>query len=161
MAIGENSTIDFFGTQTQVTVASPGAVSSGSFSAASDVNDWTNSDDAPFAMFVLVLQDLTAAASAGEAVNLYCKPLNVVNTTGDHQGPNSNVPTIYLGSFLVDAVDPAATDDNYVLGPVRLPNTKSGQEYEFYIENTMTPGIDAADWELWITPMTYGPHPAA
>lgn len=159
MAIGADSTIDFFGTQDQVTVASPGSVANGAFSAASDVNDWTNDDDAPFAMFVLVLQDLSGAATAGDTIGLYCKPLNVVNTTGDHQGPNTNVETIYLGSFVVDAVDPAATDDNYVLGPVRLPNTKSSQEYEFYIKNNLTTvSIDAADWELWITPMTYGPH---
>jgi hypothetical protein len=157
MAIGTNDTIHKFGTQTQITASGPGAVSSGSFSVAGDVNDWTNSDDAPFAAFVLVLQDLSAAPSAGEVINLYAKPLNIVNTTGDHQGPNSNVPTIYLGSFAVDTVDPAATDDNYALGPVALPNTKSGQEYEFYIENATSVGIDAADWELWITPVTYGP----
>ena len=159
MAIGADSAIAFFGTQDEVTVASPGAVSNGAFSAASDVNDWTNDDDAPLAMFVLVLQDLSGAATAGDTIDLYCKPLNVVNTTGDHQGPNANCLSIYLGSFLIDAVDPAATDDNYVLGPVALPNTKTSQEYEFYIYNNLTTvGIDAADWELWITPMTYGPH---
>ena len=159
MAISTDSAIAFFGTQDEVTVASPGSVANGAFSAASDVSDWTNDDDAPLAMFVLVLQDLSGAATAGDTIDLYCKPLNVVNTTGDHQGPNSNLKTIYLGSFMVDAVDPAATDDNYVLGPVSLPNTKTSQEYEFYIYNNLTTvSIDAADWELWITPMTYGPH---
>lgn len=159
MAIGTDDGIHKFGTQTQVTVASPGSVANGAFSAASDVNDWTNSDDAPQAMFVLVLQDLSAAATAGDTIGLYCKPLNVVNTTGDHQGPNTNVPTIFLDAFVIDAVDPAATDDNYVLGPVNLPNTKTSQEYEFYIKNDLTTvSIDAADWELWITPLTMGPH---
>ena len=159
MAISTDSAIAFFGTQDEVTVASPGSVANGAFSAASDVSDWTNDDDAPLAMFVLVLQDLSGAATAGDTIDLYCKPLNVVNTTGDHQGPNSNLKTIYLGSFMVDAVDPAATDDNFVLGPVSLPNTKTSQEYEFYIYNNLTTvSIDAADWELWITPMTYGPH---
>ena len=159
MAIGTDDVIDKFGTQDQLTVASPGSVANGAFSAASDVNDWTNDDDAPLAMFVLVLQDLSGAATAGDTIGLYCKPLNVVNTTGDHQGPNTNCPTIYLGSFQIDAVDPAATDDNYVLGPVRLPNTKTSQEYEFYIKNDLTTvSIDAADWELWITPLSAGPH---
>jgi hypothetical protein len=159
MAIGTDAAIHFFGTQTEVTVASPGAVANAAFSAASDVSDWTNSDDAPMAAFVLVLRDLSGAATAGDTIDLYCKPLNIVNTTGDHQGPNANCKTIYLGSFVIDAVDPAATDDNYLLGPVGLPNTKTSQEYEFYIYNNLTTvGIDAADWELWVTPVTYGPH---
>jgi len=159
MAISTNAAIHFWGTQTQLTVASPGAVSNGAFSAASDVNDWTNSDDAPLAMFVLVLQDLSGSATANDTIDLYCKPLNVVNTTGDHEGPSTTLKSIYLGSFLVDSGDPAATDENYVLGPVALPNTKTSQEYEFYIYNNLTTvGIDAADWELWITPMTIGPH---
>jgi hypothetical protein len=159
MAIGTDDAIHKFGTQDQVTVASPGSVANGAFSAAGDVTDWTNDDDAPMAIFVLVLQDLSGAATAGDTIDLYCKPLNVVNTTGDHQGPGTNIESIYLGSFLVDAVDPAATDDNYVLGPVGLPNTKSSQEYEFYIYNNLTTvSIDAADWELWVTPVTYGPH---
>lgn len=159
MAIGTNDAIHKFGTQDQVTVASPGSVANAAFSAAGDVNDWTNDDDAPLAIFVLVLQDLSGAATAGDTIDLYCKPLNVVNTTGDHQGPNTNCRSIFLGSFIIDAVDPAATDDNYVLGPVALPNTKTSQEYEFYIYNNLTTvSIDAADWELWITPVTYGPH---
>ena len=159
MAIGTDAAIQFFGTQDEVTVASPGAVANGALSAAGDVSDWTNDDDAPLAMFVLVLQDLSGAATAGDTIDLYCKPLDVVNTSGDHQGPTSTLKTIYLGSFAVDSVDPAATDDNYVLGPVALPNTKTSQIYEFYIFNNLTTvGIDAADWELWITPLTYGPH---
>jgi hypothetical protein len=159
MAIGTGDAIHKFGTQDQVTVASPGSVANGAFSAAGDVNDWTNDDDAPMAIFVLVLQDLSGAATAGDTIDLYCKPLNVVNTTGDHQGPNANTLSIHLGSFLIDAVDPAATDHNYVLGPVGLPNTKTSQEYEFYIYNNLTTvSIDAADWELWITPVSYGEH---
>ena len=159
MAIGTDDLIVKFGTQDQVTVASPGSVANGAFSAAGDVNDWTNDDDAPMAMFVLVLQDLSGAATAGDSIGLYCKPLNFVNTTGDHQGPNTNLPTIYLGSFVVDAVDPAASDDNYGLGPILLPNYYTSQVFEFYIENNLTTvSIDAADWELWITPISYGPH---
>lgn len=160
MAIGSNDVIMKFGTQDEVTVASPGSVANGAFSAASDVSDWTNDDDATLAIFVLVLQDLSGAATAGDTIDLYCKPLNMVNSTGDHQGPNANCLSIYLGSFVIDAVDPAATDDNYVLGPVSLPNVKTSQEYEFYIYNNLTTvSIDAADWELWVTPLSYGPHP--
>ena len=158
MTIASKDAIYKFGTQTQLTVASPGSVANGAYSAASDVNDWTNTDDAPLASFVLVVQDLSAAATAGDSIGLYCKQLNIVNSTGDHQGPNSNLGTHYMGSFQVDAVDPGATDDNYTLGPVALPVIKSQQEFEFYIKNDLTTvSIDAADWELWITPMTMGP----
>lgn len=159
MAIGSNDAIYKFGTQTELTVASPGSVANGAFSAASDVSDWTNSDDAPLASFVLVLQDLSAAPTEGDAIGLYCKPLNIVNTTGDHYGPViDDCETIYMGSFTVSDLDPAATDDNYMLGPLPLPVVKSSQEFEFYIKNDMTTvSIDAADWELWITPLTVGP----
>jgi hypothetical protein len=160
MAITTDDTIHKFGTQDTLTVAVPGAVANGAFSAASDVNDWTNDDDAPLAIFILSLEDLSGAATAGDTIDLYCKPLNIIYTTGDHQGPNANCLTIYLGSFVVDAVDPAGTGDYYVLGPVALPNTKTSQEYEFYIYNNLTTvGIDAADWELRITPISFGPHP--
>jgi len=159
MAIGTDDAIHKFGTQDELTAPSVGSVANGAFSAASDVVDWTNDDDAPLAVFVLVLKDLSAAATAGDMIDLYCKPLNIVNTTGDHQGPNANTPSIYLGSFVIDAVDPAATADNYLLGPVALPNSKTSQEYDFYIfNNTASISIDTADWELWITPVSYGPH---
>ena len=157
MAIGTDDLIHKFGTQDEVTVASPGAVSDGAFSAAGDVSDWTNDDDAPLAAFVLILQDLSAAPSATNTVDLFCKPLNVQGTD-DHQGPNANVETIWLGSFVIDQVDPAATDDAYVLGPVPLPNVATSQVYEFYIKNNLGVSIDAADWELWVTPVTLGPH---
>lgn len=157
MAIGTDAAIHFWGTEDQLTVATPGAVAAGAFSVAGDVNDWTNDDDAPMAMFKLALIDLTAAPTAGETVGLYCKPLNI-ESTSDFQGPTANLQELYLGSFTVDAVDPAATADYYLLGPVDLPNYKTSQEYEFYIFNNMTPGIDAADWDLWITPMAFGPH---
>lgn len=160
MAIGAGDLIDMFGTATKVTTATPGSVAAGSFSVAGDVNDWTNTDDAPMAQFVLVLLDLSGAATAGDYVELFAKPLNIVNTTDDHQGPNANAPTIYLDSFRVDAVDPAATGDAYSLpAPVRLPNCKTQQEYEFYIRSQLTTvSIDVNDWELWVIPMTGGPH---
>ena len=158
-AISTDAIINFFGTMDEVTVASPGSVANGAFSAAGDVSDWTNDDDAPMAMFVLVLQDLSGAATAGDTIELYAKPLNI-DGTNDHQGPNANVKTIFLGVFVIDAVDPAATDDVYLLGPVALPNMKTSQEYEFYIYNNLTTvSIDAADWELWVIPTTVGPHP--
>ena len=164
MAIAENAVIQFWGTEDQLTVASETAVSNGAFSAAADVVDWTNDDDAPLAMFKLALHDLSGAATAGDTVDLYCKPLNI-ESTADYQGPNANLKAIYLGSFQVDAVDPGGTADYYVLGPVGLPNYKTSAEYEFYIFNNLTTvniddGATGPHWDLWISPMTHGPHGA-
>lgn len=156
MAIGTNSTIDFFGTEDEITASGPSAVNADAFSVTGDVNDWTNDDDAPFALFKLKMtaSGLSAAPSAGEVVNLYCQHLNV-ESTEDTPTPDTNYSRTYLGSFVADAAD---ADQVHVIGPVRLPNYKTSQEYEFYIENKMTPNIGASGWQLWITPMTYGPH---
>lgn len=150
--------INIFGTQDKVTVATPAAVSSGAFSAASDVSDWTNDDNYPLAMFVLVLNNLSGAAVAGDRIDLYCKPLNIVNTSEDHTGPSSTIKSIYLGTIPIDTGDPAGTNEPYVLGPVSLPNVYASQVYEFYIYvGTASVGIDASAWELWVTPMSFGP----
>ena len=163
MAISTDAVIEFFGTQTNVAVAAAGTVANGAFSAAADVDDWTNSDDAPMAMFVLSIGDFaTGTPAAGDVIGLYCKPLNIDGSTGDHQGPNTNCLSIHLGDFLIDAVDPADTADFYVLGPVKLPNVKTSQEYEFYIynqtSNSAVIGSTTGEWDLYVTPVTYGPH---
>ncbi len=157
MAIGTDSTIDFFGTEDEVTVASPGAVNADAFSATGDVNDWTNDDDAPFAMFKLKMTatGLSAAPAAGEVVNLYARHIDV-EATEDTPVPDANYAQFYLGSFTADAVD---GDQVHVIGPIRLPNYETSQVYEFFIENKMTPNIASSGWELWVTPMTFGPHP--
>lgn len=156
MAISTDATIDFFGTETEVTVASPGAVNAAAFSVTGDVNDWTNSDDAPFAMFKLKLTaaGLSAAPSAGELVNLFARHMDI-ETTEDTPVPDANYLATYLGSFIADAAD---ADQVHVIGPIRLPNYETSQVYEFFIENAMTPNIGASGWELWVTPITFGPH---
>ena len=83
MAIGTNSAIQFFGTQDEVTT-SPATVADGSYSIASDTSTWTNDDDAPLAMWRLLL---TAAglggAPDGGTVDLYLQPQNIDGSTGD------------------------------------------------------------------------------
>ena len=157
MTIGTDATIDFFGTEDEVTVASPGAVNAGAFSAAADVSDWTNDDDAPYAMFKLKLtaSGLTGAPTAGETVVLYARLLNI-ESTEDAPVPDSNYRQIRLTSFVLDAAD---ADQVHVRGPIRLPNYKTSQEYEFFIENNMASiNIGASGWELWVKPITFGPH---
>lgn len=157
MAIGADSAIDFFGTEDQVTVASPGAVAAGAFSVTGDVSDWTNDDDAPTAMFKLKLTatGLSAAPAAGEVVNLYARHIDV-ESTEDTPLPDANYKATYLGSFVLDAAD---IDQVHVIGPLRLPNYETSQVYEFFIENASAAVNIAADgWDLWVTPITTGPH---
>ena len=59
MAIGTDDLIEKWGSETEVTVATPGTISDGSFSNSGDVTEWTNSDDAPFADFLLIFQNDT------------------------------------------------------------------------------------------------------
>jgi len=163
VAITTNDTILKYGTQDLVTSQSPqvAQVSNGAFSAATDVVDWTNDDDAPLAAFTLVLNDLSGDATAGDTVDLYCKPLKITTNSpqDDHEGPSTTIKSIYLGSFLVDSGDPGASNEAYLLGPVALPGTQTSQVYEFYIFNNLTTvNITAAAWELWVTPISFGPH---
>lgn len=157
MAIGTNSAIDFWGTESELTVASPGAVAASGFSVAGDVADWTNVDDAPTAMFKLRLSaaGLSASPTAGEVINMYCRH-KAIEGAEDSPVPDANYRATYLGSFVLDAAD---ADQVHVIGPIRLPNYITQQTYEFFIENAMASANIAADgWQLWITPITTGPH---
>lgn len=157
MAIDTNTTIHAFGTEDEVTVASPNAVNAGAFSVTEDVNDWTNDDDAVFAMFKLKVTSAGwgGAPSAGEVVNLYARLMNIEGTE-DNPVPDANFKMTFMGAFVVDAVD---ADQVLTLGPVGLPNYITSQVYEFYIENDTSVAIGATGWQLWVSPMGIKPHP--
>lgn len=154
MAIGTDSTIEFFGTETEVSnVASPGTIASDAFSdSANDIDTWANSDDAPFASFKLDCSFGTAP-TAGEAVHLYAQLIDIESTT-DTPNADANFLQYYLGAFVVDAV---TTQQLLALTNVRLPNYEASQTYRFWIENATSQQMDA-DWSLWVTPKTFGPH---
>ena len=152
MAIGADSSIEFFGTQDQVT-ATPGTVADGAFSAAADTNEWTNDDDSPFASFGLLV-DYATAPDVGSVINLYVQ-INDINGTNDSPDPDGNFPQYYLGSFAVDNI---TTDMYLALADIKLPALEASQTYHFFIENRTGQTIQNT-WELWVTPKTYGPHP--
>ena len=154
MAIGANDSIDKFGTEDELT-SLPATVVAGAFSASSDVADWTNDDDAPFALFKLKLTaaGLSAPPITGGTISLFARPMNI-NGAEDAPVPSASYRKMFLQSFLVN---PADADQVHILGPVRLPNYKTSQVYEFFIENGMD--VDTGTgWQLWITPTTVGPH---
>lgn len=148
MAISTDAAIDFFGTQDTIT-GSGGTVADGAFGAAATT--WTNDDDAREASIILDCS-YTTAPDANSAVNLYLRLLNIEGTN-DQDVPDANFPHVFVGSFPLNDV----TTQQWIPIDIRLPNTKTSQEYNFYIENNGGQTMDS-DWDLHITPKTVGPH---
>lgn len=148
MAIAANAAIEFFGTQDTIT-GSGATVASDAFGAAATT--WTNDDDAPSASMILEAT-YSVAPTSNTSVNLYARPLNI-QSTNDGDVPDANFGHVYLGSFPLNNV----TTAQYLTIDIRLPNTKTSQEYNFYIENKGGQTISAG-WDLYITPKTIGPH---
>ena len=150
MAISTDSAVEFFGTQDTLGTSSA-TVADAAFSIASDLSTWTNDDDAPRAS-VTALIDYAVAPDVNSVVNLYLRLLNT-QSTNDSEIPDANFTHTYVGSFTVNDV----TTNQYVTIDISLPNGKSPQEYEFYIENQTGQTIQAG-WDLYVTPKTIGPH---
>ena len=151
MAISTDSAIEFFGTQDTVT-SSSSSVTDGSFSVSGDITTWTNDDDAPQAAVVFE-GTYSTAPTADTTVDLYARLMNV-QSTNDQDAPDSNFLHYYLGSFPLNDV----TSAQYIVIRVALPNTKTSQEYDFYIQNNAGQTLSAG-WDLYVTPLTVGPHP--
>jgi len=150
MAISTDSAVEFFGTQTTVT-GTTATVADGAFSVTGSIVQFTNTDDAPQASMVAML-DWAVAPSANSSVNLYARLIDI-DSTNDQDVPNANFQHTYIGSFPVGNV----TTNQYIVIDIPLPNTKSQQIYEFYIENRSGQTLQA-NWTLKITPKTIGPH---
>lgn len=148
MAISTDSLIEFFGTQDTIT-GSGATVADGAFGAAATT--WTNDDDAPMASIVLDCS-FTTAPTANTSVNLYLRPLNI-QSTNDQDVPDANFQHVYAGSFPLNDV----TTQQWCQIVITLPNNAASQQYNFYIENNGGQTMDS-DWDLHITPKTYGPH---
>lgn len=129
------------------------AVSDAAFSVVGDVDNIVDNSFAKFPLgkAILVINDLSAAPAAGKTIDLYRRGLNVTSTI-DEPEPDTNYKATYVGSWVIDAVDPAASDVAYVLmGVPLLPN-----EMEFYIQNNLGVTL-SANWDLIIIPYTYKP----
>lgn len=150
MTISTDSAVEFFGTQDTLGTSSA-AVADAAFSIASDLSTWTNDDDALRAS-VTALIDYAVAPDVNSVVNLYLRLLNT-RGTNDSEIPDANFTHTYVGSLPVNDV----TTNQYVTIDISLPNSKSSQEYEFYIENQTGQTIQAG-WDLYVTPKAIGPH---
>ena len=154
MAIGTDSAVYFFGTQDEVTT-SPATVADGAYSIATDTSTWTNDDDAPLAMWRLLL---TAAglggAPDGGTVDLFLQPQNIDGSTGDQFIPSDNFVHTYIGSFPIQKTD---ADQQILIGPLVLPNYKTSSEFIPFIKNNTGVALGTT-WTLHVIPVTVGPH---
>ena len=150
MAIETDAAIDFFGTQDTLGTSSA-AVADDAFSIAGDLSTWTNDDDAPMAS-VILLANFSVAPTANTSINLYLRPLNMEGTN-DGDVPDANFQHMYVGSFPLNDV----TTAQYIPITISLPNTKTSQEYEFYVENKSGQSLPTL-WDIFVTPKTIGPH---
>jgi len=150
MAIGTDDVIHKFGTQDTLGTSSS-AVSDGSFSVAGDLSTWTNDDDAVMAQVILEA-NFSVAPDASSYANLYLRLLNI-ESTNDADVPDGNFAHVFVGAFPLNNV----TTAQYCPITIPLPNTKTSQEYEFYVENLSGQSLPAG-WDIHVTPVSYGPH---
>ena len=156
MTIGADSVIVFFGTQDQVDDGSTSTITNNAFSAAADVSTWTNDDDAPLGAAVLECQFDTTMPTVG-SIGLFAHLLNVqgTNESGVPDGSNEHV---HVGTFRIDFG--VAADVNFftIIPLFQMPMVKASQEVDWYLKNEGTGQTIGIDWNLWITPLTHGPH---
>ena len=153
MALPAGSPINEFDSQVEVTVASPGAITTGSFSVQADNNGtWVNTDDASLAHFLLVIQFATMP-TAGSSITLYARQLNI-ESTNDAPRPDTSYEHTRIADFPIDDGSSTAIDMYLALHGIKLPDIKSGQEYEFYLKNNSSQSISSG-WDLFITPASF------
>jgi len=155
MAISTDAVVLFWGTP-DVLGNTTSAVTNTSFSdGTNDLDQWTNADDAPLAIFALEFTTATTG-DAGSTIDLYVRPMNIGSAgTEDAEVPDANFGHMYIGSFPHN--NPSTSAQTATFGLVGLPNVITSQPYEFYIQNNTGQTISAG-WELTVTPVTYGPH---
>lgn len=156
MAIGTDALIRFYGTQDQVD-STAGTVANDTHSVAGDVSDWTNDDDALGAFFVLKCQFDTTMPTVGN-IDLKCSMIDI-QSTNDENDVDGSFDGTYLGSFKIDFGVAADTDFYTTCYVPELPaGAAASQKYRFFIYNNGTSQTIGTSWNLWVSPVTLGPH---
>ena len=144
MAITTGAALFEFGTQATVIVDA--ATASGAFSAAADATTLTQTDYCPLGDAVLDIT-FTSAPTAGDAVHLYRRDLNI-DSTNDAVEPDASYKNLLVGSFLLD---PSATRQYHSLTDIPLTI-----EQDFYIElDTASVATATNSTTVKVTPKTY------
>lgn len=154
MAIAADAVILFQGTQDEITTGTPGTVATGAFSVAADTADWTNDDDAPLAGAVLKCQFDTTFPTVG-SIGLYARMMNIQGTNDELDDSDA---FHFLGAFKIPFGLAADTDYYSAIPMISLPWHYTSQVLHFYIKNEATAQTIGTGWQVWITPITHGPH---
>lgn len=152
MVLPVGATIDLFDSQVLVSNATTGSVAVNAFSVVGDVPtpNWTNADDAKEAAIILEGAFATAPTNF-EIVNLYVRFMAIRSTNNSTQ-PSITFPYSYVGAFFISPVTTSQTTPPLIIS---LDNTKTSQDYQFYIENK-TSAVLNANWALYATPRGVG-----
>lgn len=158
MVIGTNAAIIFLGTQDEVTSGTPATIASDAYGKADQGGTvaWTNSDDAPLGAAVLKCQFDTAFPTVGD-IGLYAHLLNI-QLTNDSGAPDANYPETFVGAFSIDFGVVADTDFYTHIPLFQMPLIGASQAIDWYLHNNATGQTLGVSWQLWITPLAYGPH---
>lgn len=152
MAISTDSFIEFFGTQDALDNTTSAVANNAMSAGTTDLNAWTNDDDAEYAAFTLEVTFGTSP-TAGTGIDLYCALQDVVSTS-DARPPTTTHLHYYLGTFPVEA----STSAQFITIEAKLPNVATSQVYHFYLHNNGTGQSMSAGWDLHVTPKAKGPH---
>ncbi len=154
MAIGTNAAVKFYGTKVDLSAGTtPGAVAAAAFSAAADLDNFTNADDAPEAAITLEME-VDVAADDNSGCNMYFRALNV-ESTSDDEVPEAEYRHTFIGFFPALNGSTALQRSTIV---VPLPSYKTSSVWEVYIENLTGQAITTSTWSVFVTPITIGPH---
>ena len=154
MAITANDTVHkFVDTLDLITVASPAALAHGAMSGQADAALWTNTDGAPQAELFIIWQYSTGTIASNPWVYIYARLLNIDGAV------HTDIPTLsfkdrLVGKAKLNEAKPISTDQ-YSNCTILLPNSKVGQEYEFYFLNES--GVQFASWSAKLRGKTFGP----
>lgn len=155
MAITTDALIDFFGQQDPLDTTTS-TVADGAFSAGTgDILAWTNDDDAALVVFVLVAQYASGTLNTRPYFVMHARLIDVEGTN-DTAIPDANHSPHPLCRFHLNPDLATATND-VMVAEAYLPNVKTSQVYNFYLENQTGVTISAS-WAIDATPKTVGPH---
>ena len=152
MAIGSDTGVWFFGTQTEVS-NSQGTLADNAYVACG--TQLTNTVNATDGAAVMKLQFDTTAPVVGN-VMLFAELQNVQGTN-DMDAPSALNDHVFLGAFPIVYSKAIDTDYYTVIPSFTIPAAGAAQVIEFWIKNNATGQTIGTGWQVWITLKALGP----
>jgi len=157
MAFATDDLIDKFGTLSADLGNTTSAVTDNDMSdGTNDLDAFTNTEDASWCLCILIGQWATLPTDQ-TAFHVHARRMSV-QSTNDAPLPLEGVNLgEFIGSIPVDGNVAVTTDTLMVSKWLRLPNSKSSQIYNFYLENQSGQTLSAG-WEFYVSTVGMGPQ---